>query len=64
MAEPCIHGEVCREYVRRFRPQRVCGEGDSRAYPRPVILSEWCPNYCRYYEPARPQGLHFRRERA
>ena len=49
MAEPCVHGEVCREYLRQ-------GRG---------IICVTCPAYCPYYEPKeaeeeKPDGRHFK----
>lgn len=41
---PCIHGEVCRAYMREFGLQRVNGRLQC------CIVSVHCPE-CRYYEP-------------
>lgn len=49
---PCIHGEVCRAYMREFGFQRV-NDGLQRC-----IISVHCPK-CRYYEPESDSiGLH------
>lgn len=37
MARPCVHGEVCRAYMRRFGIL--------------AILSKKCPKGCEFYEP-------------
>ena len=42
---PCIHGEVCRAYMREFGPQPADGRLQD------CILSVDCPK-CRYYETA------------
>lgn len=41
---PCVHGEVCRAYMREFGMQSVDGRRQA------CILSVDCPK-CRYYEP-------------
>lgn len=33
--QPCVHGEVCREYFRRFGK----------------IIQKKCPRECKYYSP-------------
>lgn len=49
---PCIHGEVCREYVRRF--SHLCRKGlFSGGDGYACILSRDCPSGCRFYEPKR-----------
>ena len=49
---PCIHGEVCREYVRRF--SHLCRKGlFSSGDGYACILSRDCPSGCRFYEPKR-----------
>ena len=54
---PCIHGEVCRAYMREFGLQRVNG-GLQRC-----IISVHCPK-CRYYEPESDSiGLHAKNAR-
>ena len=46
----CIHGEVCREYVRRF--SHLCRKGlFSGGDGYACILSRDCPSGCRFYEP-------------
>lgn len=46
---PCIHGEVCRAYMREFGMQQIDGRLQD------CILSVDCPK-CRYYEPASTAG--------
>ena len=46
---PCIHGEVCRAYMREFGMQQVDGRLQD------CIISVDCPK-CRYYEPASSIG--------
>lgn len=54
--QPCIHGEVCRAYMREFGWQRVNG-GLQRC-----IISVHCPK-CKYYEPESYSiGLHAKNE--
>ena len=38
----CIHGEVCREYLRQHRS----------------IICQTCPTGCRFYEPKRERTCH------
>ena len=48
----CIHGDVCREYVRRF--SHLCRKGlFSGGDGYACILSRDCPSGCRFYEPKR-----------
>lgn len=35
MAKPCVHGEVCREYLKQRRG----------------IICQTCPKGCKFYEP-------------
>ena len=35
MAEPCVHGDLCRAYIRNFR----------------VIYCDTCPSGCKFYKP-------------
>lgn len=52
----CIHGEVCREYVRRF--SHLCRKGlFSGGDGYACILSTDCPRGCRFYEPEREGGV-------
>lgn len=54
---PCIHGEVCRAYMREFGLQRVNGRLQR------CIISVHCPK-CRYYEPESDSiGLHAKNAR-
>lgn len=49
---PCIHGEVCREYARRFGTVKKKSEGLlNPAEYQTCILSVWCPHWCDFYEP-------------
>ena len=47
MTKPCIHGDLCRAYLRRF------GNVNSHPFePRiPCIYDQRCPECCHYYEP-------------
>lgn len=38
----CIHGDVCREYLRQHRG----------------IICQACPRWCRFYEPKRERTCH------
>lgn len=52
MGEPaCIHGEVCREYMRQFGCVRNIWR--DRNGLQPCIISTSCPDGCRFYEPKR-----------
>ena len=62
----CVHGEVCREYLKRFGWVRTVDKffnSKCELGARVCILSTICPNDCKFYEPVRPKGLHFK-ERA
>lgn len=54
----CVHGEVCRAYLEKFRGIKI-GRGFT-AFRTPCILSLTCPNGCRFYEEKKPEGLHFK----
>lgn len=49
MTAPCIHGEVCRAYIRKFGLIKI-----SRKETVQCILSRDCP-VCPYYEPITKQ---------
>lgn len=57
----CIHGEVCREYVRRF--SHLCRKGlFSGGDGYACILSRDCPGGCRFYEPKRERTCRMHRD--
>ena len=43
---PCIHGEVCREYLRQHKG----------------IICQTCPSGCRFYEPKRERMCRMHRD--
>ena len=53
----CIHGEVCRAYLDKFSITEKHWWGTRR---NPCILSVTCPNNCKFYEPEKQKGLHFK----
>lgn len=54
----CIHGEVCRAYIDKFSTTEKHWWGTRR---NPCILSATCPNNCKFYEPEKQKGLHFKK---
>lgn len=47
--KPCVHGDVCRAYMRKFGAVCVTDRDGQRRWVT-CILSEKCP-CCPYYEP-------------
>lgn len=43
--KPCVHGDVCREYMRKF------GFVKQGSNVQLCILTTECPRECRFYKP-------------
>lgn len=58
VAKPCVHGDVCRAYMRKFGLVKVgrmvpcgfMGKIEQTSY-QTCILSTSCPRGCEFYEP-------------
>lgn len=46
MSKPCVHGDVCRDYMRMFPKVKDCTGKEVTC-----ILSQTCPFNCPHYEP-------------